>query len=547
MPEPSRLIAALLTFCGGGILVASLIFYRRTVKLVSSLPGAPLPPLNQLYRTLSLLMVFFVFSYLGVCGGLLFTANEIHPIFIGTVFIFGALFVFLAVIVQMKMLESVIIHFETSGRLSDALIDERSRVDEVLNELSSESSRLRESEIEKDAIAERLSRIEQYEVLGQMSGAIAHEINNHLSPIVALPEIVLASLPDDFKHRRLLEQMVTAALATTNIVHNLLSLTNRNPSIHQPLVINDVVDQFFDSKDLTQAQQLHESAQFRWQLATDIREISGSQSSLVQLINNLVSNALESSSPNAVIHISTCNEFVDQPKRLSHDTLLAGDYVVLKVADEGKGMSPEQVDTIFEPFQTGNDKERDELISIGMICARATADDHGAKLNVESELGKGTTVEVYIPIIKTATDDDCPETTQAISKLGQGPESGTRVLVVDDMKTQRELATSLLEHLGCKPDAVPTGEQALQTLQTQPYDLVLLDMRLGDGIDGLTTFEQIKQIAPELHIIIASGYSRNDRVRAAVKQGAAFIKKPYHLERLERVLREYAAQTSPSV
>jgi CheY-like chemotaxis protein len=491
-------------------------------------------------------MLFFVFSYLLVCFDLLFTKSAINALFIGVVFLSGAVFVLLTVIVQMKMLEAVIIHYEKSDELTDQLVDERSRVDEVLNELSSESSKLRESEIERHAIEQRLKRTERYEVLGQISSAIAHEMNNHLSPIVAFPEILLSKLPDEFEDRQLVEQMLQSALATTAIVNNLLYLSNRNPTAHGSLAISSVVDRFFDSDDFARTQQQYVASRVRWQLATDIHQISGSETSLLHLINNLVNTALETNPPGTAIHISTHNEFVESPRQLSHDTLLPGDYVVLKVVDQGAGLSPDQIESMFQPLQSSKSIERDDLIGISFVCARATVDDHGGQLDVSSEPGKGTTIAVYFPSIDTSLEDKSTGAGPSVAISASIDTPATRVLVVDDMRTQRELASSLLEHLGCSPHSVTTGEEALRELQSHDYDLVLLDMRLGDGMDGLTTLGQIKNIAPQVDVIVASGYSRNQRVREAVKLGAGFLKKPYHLERLEQALRQCSDHTLPS-
>jgi len=539
MIDNQQLSAVTLILAGAVILIASLWLFQRTVTCYRKLNLEHQPTLLMLFRTHSALMGFFIASYLLVCYRLLIAEPNTNALIVGIVFFAGAVFVLLSVIVQSKMLESVSHQIDKTDHLTGVLADEQSRVAEVMYELDHESSQLRQAESDRTEIEQRFDRIKQYELLGQLSSSIAHDVNNQLGPIVAFPEILLSSLPEGFKHRHLLQQMHDSGLTISSIINNLLSLSNRNTVLHEKLSVNMVIDQFFESEDYRRTCEMSATNQVTWQLASDIHAIRASAESLHRLVNNLVSNALEASEPQSPIQLATRNEYVDQTKQLSHDSLPPGDYVVLNVTDHGRGMAPEQMSMLFQPFQTSKTFTNDGIVGLGLICVRAIVDDHNAKLNVHSEHGTGTAIDVYFHSTDTPTDG-VPSPFANLTEPARLPrDSAAHVLVVDDMKTQRQLAQTLLAHLGCDTVAVTSGQEALDILKSSTFDVVLLDMRLGEGMDGLVSLQKIKAIAPTIHVIIASGYSKNDRVREAVKLGAHFLKKPYHLERLERALQQY--------
>ena len=545
MPDLQRLCAITLILCGSLILIISLRLFQRAVSFYRRLTFEQPPGLLILFRVHSCLILFFVVSYFVVAYGL-FTAQQAdNGIVVGVVFFAGSVFVLLGVVVQSRMLESVSHQIDKTENLSGALADEQSRVAEVLDELDFESTQLRESEADRTRIEQQLERVRQYELLGHLAGSIAHDVNNQLSPIVALPELLLSSVPEDFKQRNLLKQMHDSGLAISSYVNNLLALSNRDTTLHEDLSLNVVVDNFLESEEYRRATEQSITNPVTWQLASDIHTIHGSVESLHRLINNLVTNAIEASSSNSTIQLATRNEYIDQTQQLSHDSLPPGDYVVLNVADQGRGMTPEELKSLFQPFQTSKAVANDEIIGLGLICVRAIVDDHDAKVNVESRASQGTVIDVYFPSKNTPTADIAGPLVNLTDATTLPQQSGTHVLVVDDMKTQRQLAETLLAHLGCTTTSVPSGEEAVEILKSSNFDLILLDMRLGKGMDGLTTLREIKCITPTAYVIIASGYSKNKRVRAAVELGAQFMKKPYHLERLERALHQFRSFTQP--
>jgi CheY-like chemotaxis protein len=206
---------------------------------------------------------------------------------------------------------------------------------------------------------------------------------------------------------------------------------------------------------------------------------------------------------------------------------LEGDYAVLEIVDQGVGISPEDLNRIFEPFYTRKVMGRSGT-GLGMAVVWGTVQDHDGYIDVESTVGQGSTFRLYFPATReTLSRVEAPLPIQAY--MGKGE----RILVVDDVKEQREIATSLLGRLNYSVETVESGMEAVEYIKRQPSDLVILDMIMDPGIDGLETYRRMLAIRPNQRAIIASGYSENHRVREAQRLGAGtYVRKPYMLEKI---------------
>ena len=171
---------------------------------------------------------------------------------------------------------------------------------------------------------------------------------------------------------------------------------------------------------------------------------------------------------------------------------------------------------------------------LGLAVVWGTVKDHHGYIDVQSEEGKGSIFTLYFPVTRKELTKD-QETVSSETYLGQGE----TILVVDDVKEQRELAMSMLTRLGYRVDAVSSGEEAVEYLKTNRVDLIVLDMIMDPGIDGLETYRRILEIHPRQKAIIVSGFSETDRVRKAQELGAgAYVRKPYLLEKIGLAIRQ---------
>jgi two-component system cell cycle sensor histidine kinase/response regulator CckA len=259
--------------------------------------------------------------------------------------------------------------------------------------------------------------------------------------------------------------------------------------------------------------------------------IKGSPVHLSKSVMNLVSNAAEAMSEGGTISISTENRYVDTPIR-GYDHVEEGDYVTVTVSDTGIGISKEDRERIFEPFYTKKVMGRSGT-GLGMAVVWGTIKDHKGYIDIQSTRGKGTTFTLYFPITREeiATDKPLLSTKDYIGK-------GESILIVDDVKEQREIASVMLKKLGYSVTSVPSGEEAIEYMKDNSADLLILDMIMDPGIDGLETYKRILTLHPHQKAIIASGFSETDRVKEAQRRGAgAYVKKPYTLEKIGLAVR----------
>jgi len=387
-------------------------------------------------------------------------------------------------------------------------------------------SRWKKVEEDKKKLEAQLQRAQKMEAIGTLAGGVAHDLNNILSGIVSYPEILLMDLPEDSELRDPLETIQTSGLKAAAIVQDLLTLARRGVSISEIVNLNKIVSEHLATPEFEKIKQFHPGLTVNVDLESDLLNISGSPIHLSKTVMNLVSNAAEAMPDGGTICISTQNRYLDHPVE-GYDEIEEGDYVLLKITDVGIGISPEDKERIFEPFYTKKIMGRSGT-GLGMAVVWGTVKDHRGYIDLKSTENQGTTFTLYFPVTREALADD-PSAGSIIETKG----NGEKILVVDDIEEQRQIATLMLKKLGYDVDAVPGGEEAIEFLQEQSADLVVLDMIMDPGIDGLETYKQILQIHPDQKAIIASGFSETWRVKEAQRLGAGtYVKKPYTIDKI---------------
>jgi len=170
---------------------------------------------------------------------------------------------------------------------------------------------------------------------------------------------------------------------------------------------------------------------------------------------------------------------------------------------------------------------------LGLAVVWGTVKDHNGYIDVESEEGKGSVFTLYFPVTR-----EIPAKTREVPMAETFLGRGESILVVDDVKEQRELATSMLERLGYRVAVASSGDEAVDYLKAGRADLVLLDMIMDPGIDGLETYRRIRAINPRQKVVIVSGYSETERVSKAQELGAGtYVRKPYVMEKIGTAIR----------
>jgi len=390
----------------------------------------------------------------------------------------------------------------------------------------------KQAEAEKRSLEERLSRAEKMEALGTLAGGVAHDLNNVLGIVVGYSEMILDGVDKSSPFRHGLENIMSGGLKAAAIVDDLLTLARRGVTGRSILNLNKIIGDCQKSPEFVNLSFHNPSVKIKTDLEADLLNIAGSSVHLGKSLYNLVSNASEAMAKGGTVTIKTTNQYLDKPIQ-GYDQIREGDYVVLSVSDTGEGISSNDLKRIFEPFYTKKIMGRSGT-GLGLAVVWGTVKDHQGYINVQSEEGNGSTFTLYFPVTREEITNEAVAV--AISEYMGNGES---ILVVDDIKEQRDLATSMLRTLNYSVTSVSSGEDAVEYLKEHQTNLMVLDMIMDPGMDGLDTYRSILEICPKQKAIIVSGFSESDRVHDAQELGAgAYIRKPYIIEKLGLAVRK---------
>ena len=386
-------------------------------------------------------------------------------------------------------------------------------------------------------VREQLVKSQKMASLGLLASGVAHDLNNILSSMIGYPDLIMNSLPPDSPQSKSLAIIKESGMQAANVVEDLLTLAQRGVEPRMVLNLNTLIEKYLESSEYTQKVKQYPEVAVDVQLEPALMKMKGAPLHLEKSILNLVKNAIEVQPHGGHVLITTENRYVDSSLN-GFQQIEEGEYVVLKVVDQGDGIAEEDIRHIFEPFFSRKRLGKNGT-GLGLAVVWGTIQDHKGFVNVTSEEGKGTTFELFF----RATREDIA---LEVRLRGQNDVcgNGERLLVVDDVKEQRDLAVAILTQLGYEADAVSSGEEALAYLQQQRVDLVVLDMILTDPyMDGLETYKRIVQLYPGQKAIIASGYAETARVKAAMMLGVGqYVKKPYTVEKIGLTIKRVLAE-----
>ena len=550
-PWIQMLLSGLIVVCGGGIIVMILI--------------AP-PPINySYYAGLILIFIFgytfvraqFVWASLGSWVVVILyeiAAIEMSPTPV-PVLINNNFFFISANIAGMLACYSFERYVRRDFFMVQLLSEEREKVsranrelerrvaartlqlEEINRDLATEISERALAEEDRIRLADQLQQAEKMEAIGGLAAGVAHDLNNILSGLVSYPELILMDLPEDSSLREPVITIKTSGEKAAAMVQDLLTLARRGVANKTVINANQTILDYCVSPEFMDLKKEHPKVRFETDLDDDLLNITASSVHFSKTLMNLVANAAEAMLVEGVVTIATANRYVDQPLD-GYERIAEGDYAVISVRDTGTGIAQEDLTHIFEPFFTKKRMGRSGT-GLGMSVVWSTVKDLGGFIDIHSKEGHGTTFSLYLPASRETV---AAEKKRITIEDYRGDE---RVLVVDDVAEQREIAASMLGKLGYRVAVVPSGEDALVFLQDNVIDIVVLDMIMDPGMDGCETYRRMIAQQPGQKAIIASGYSESDRVREVQRLGAGvYIKKPYTLEKLALAVREGLDQGS---
>lgn len=381
---------------------------------------------------------------------------------------------------------------------------------------------LREAQARERELEERMWQSQKLESLGVLAGGIAHDFNNLLVGVLANADLAKSS--DDPEQRdRLLDDIIESARRAAELSNQMLAYSGKATLVRERVDLTKVV------RDLRPmiAAVASKKAQLRYELEPHLI-VEGDVTQLRQVIFNLILNATEALGDEwGIVQVYARRESrgpIESP--LIGETLPAGEYVCVEVSDDGCGMSDETVARMFDPFFTTKFTGR----GLGLAAVLGIVRGHGGALEVETELGVGTTCRALFPVSEGAL----PEVERS---KAAGPLPALRVLVVDDEPMVRKTTAILLSTDGHEVLEARDGDIALEVFRSsQPIDLVIIDATMP-RMGGVEVIAELRRLDPALPIILVSGYS--ETLAAGIEQGrVSFLQKPYSLADLHAAMHD---------
>ena len=388
-------------------------------------------------------------------------------------------------------------------------------------------------------IQERAATLKRMQSLSVLAGGVAHDLNNALGPLVALPDVILSDLEEAGLMQSLpnlradVESIKASALRAAQTIKDLLTLGRQGRTKKDPLDIAQVVADALKGESLRSMNELNPTVRVTVDVPANPIVVRASEAHLVRALGNLVRNAVEAISGDGEVVVKLRRVRLGKPFS-GYETIDPGDYAAVTVTDSGSGIPEHDLSRIFEPFFSRKRVGEHSGSGLGLAIVHGVVKEHEGFVDVTSTIGAGTTFTLYFPCSK------------GLLQTGEyhsiAPRGQARILMVDDEAIQLRTGCRILQHLGYHVDTLESGAQAharfvrAAASGQSPYDLLILDMILGEDRDGLAIFEEIQRLFPAQKAIVASGHAPTERAELAMRKGLAWLAKPYTHEALAQAV-----------
>jgi PAS domain S-box-containing protein len=379
---------------------------------------------------------------------------------------------------------------------------------------------------EKKKIEAQFLRTQRMESIGTLAGGIAHDLNNVLAPIMMSVEMLKEKFKDD-QSRRMLSILESSARRGADMVKQVLTFAR---GVDGERVLLQTRHLLKEVAKIT-GETFPKTIQIKTNLAENLWPIMGDATQLHQVLVNLAVNARDAMPNGGTLTFAAENTALEAGQKPGAGDAKPGFYVVLKVGDTGSGIPREILDKIFEPFFTT--KELGKGTGLGLATVLGIVKSHGGFVQVQTEVGKGTTFLIYLPALENAGK---PQDATEVRKLPTG--NGEVILAVDDEASVLSMTKETLETYGYRVLTARDGTEAVATYSAHRHEIkgVLTDM-LMPYMDGPATIRVLRKLDPEVKIIAASGLMDNEKVKDATGMAnIAFLMKPYTAEKLLHTL-----------
>ncbi|TGX50127.1 response regulator [Sphingomonas gei] len=406
------------------------------------------------------------------------------------------------------------------------------KVSAARDQLLNANARLHEEAASREAAEGELRQLQKMESIGKLTGGIAHDFNNMLAIVIGSLDLARRRIQHDVKRaQEHIDTAMSGAQRAAQLTSQLLAFGRRQPLAPSAFDASQLIRRLSELLRRT----IGGTVDFQIDPASGLWPICADVGQLESALVNLSLNARDAMIDGGRLVVSTANVTLDRAYAAAHPDVAPGDYVRITVRDSGGGMPADVRDRAFEPFFTT--KPMGKGTGLGLSQVYGFAKQSGGHAAIESEPGKGTAINLYLPrhkgkVAATESWHAGPETRLP------GAQGSEIVLVVDDEDKVRQLAVDALRELGYIVLSAPGGESALTLLETQPrVDLLLTDV-LMPGMHGTQLAAQVETRRPEIRLLYMSGYPSDGIVSdGVVADGVALLSKPFTVAQLAAKVR----------
>ncbi len=381
--------------------------------------------------------------------------------------------------------------------------------------------------MDKPDLRERLRQTQKMEAIGALAGGVAHDFNNILGIILGNVELAMLDIPAWSPVHFNFDEIRTACKRARDVVKQLLSFSRKTQHVRKPLKINTVIK---ESIKLLRAS-IPTIIDIHAVIPPDCGAILADPTQIHQVLINLCTNAAHAMyEAGGVLEVRLRDVEVREEMSPRYHNLAPDKYIKLTVSDTGCGIDPGIKDRIFDPYFTT--KEMDKGTGIGLSVVHGIIEDHDGSIFVESEPGKGSTFQMFFPVI----DEEAEPERDIPVELLKGDE---RILLVDDEEAIVNLAQHMLERLGYHVDALTDPVEALELFRenSRKWDLIISDMTMP-RMTGDKLLEEVLRLRPGMPIILCTGFSERISREEALKKGIrGYIEKPFNLTIFSKAVR----------
>ena len=382
------------------------------------------------------------------------------------------------------------------------------------------------AEEEKHRLETQLQQAQKMESIGTLAGGIAHDFNNILMGIQGNASLMLLKIETDHPNYEKIKNIEKYVQNGTELTKQLLGFARRGKYLIKATDLNDIID-----KSSSLFARTKKEIRVHTELREDLWTAEVDRGQIEQVLLNLYVNAWQAMTNGGDLYLQTENIILDR-SYVKPYKVEPGRYVKISVSDTGVGIDKETQERIFEPFFTT--KEMGRGTGLGLASVYGIIKSHGGYINVYSEKERGTVFTIYLPASEKKVARD-KEASPAPIVRGSGT-----ILLIDDEKMILDVGIELLEELGYRVISAMSGKEAIDVFQNSQdqIKLIIMDM-IMPGMGGGETFDRLKEIDPDIKVLLSSGYSINGQATKILRRGCdGFIQKPFNMNQLAQKVQE---------